>query len=121
MKCSEIDAQNQILFGASVHSVNPKPFEDHNEINLNVSVDNGHRWYEWTSILRKASSIAETEFAKASLSALTLPIKFSVTTLTQYQAFNSFWERRHEKRLSLSNFLMSGPFNTAALIFFENN
>ena len=41
MKCSEIDAQNQILFCASVHRVNPKPFEDHNEINLNVSLDIG--------------------------------------------------------------------------------
>ena len=73
-----------------------------------------------TSILRKALNIAETEFAKASLSALTLPRNFSVTTFTQFQAFNSFSERRHEKRSFLNNFLMSGPFNTA-LIFSEDN
>ena len=47
--------------------------------------------------------------------------KISVTTLTQFQALNSFSERRHEKRLSLTNFLMAGSFNTAALIFSENN
>ena len=41
MKCSEIDAQNQIIFSGSVHRVDPKQFENHNEINLNVSVDNG--------------------------------------------------------------------------------
>ena len=59
-------------------------------------------------------------FAKASLSALTLPRKCSVTTLTQFQAFNLFSEKRHEKLSSLTNFLMFGPFNTAALIFSED-